>query len=346
MKNCVEIYDRPVKRLMNYAVEQGCDRKELESLITITPPEIEGLFPTVPLSSHCLLLKKIAELTENQNIGLYIYRHIEWAELGVLGYAYMNARTVAQALKIRNRYYRMVIQSFTEAKFDLKADGGPTYTYNVLDPALPSSRYDNDLDLSGVVYLVRALSGEEDWHPQEVHFSHVEPADISEYEKTFRCQLYFNAPECKILFSDDINNLRVKGGDERLFSILSIQLRQLFDRVGQSDQIMWQVQKAIAEELCDGVPRLENIAKRLHMSLRTLQRRLGAADQTYSSLVEQTRKRLAIRYVQFTDQPLIEVAFVLGYAELSPFIRAFKRWTGKTPQQFRKEGSSTNKEEE
>lgn len=337
MKECVVIYETPVQRLLNYAVEQGCDRNELESLITISPPEIEGLFPTVPLSSHFSLLEKIAELTGDQNIGLYIYRDIEWTDLGALGYAYLNARTVAQALKIRNRYYRMVIQNFTEAKFDPNADSGPTYTYNILDPGLPRCRYDNDLDLSGVVYLVRALCGDPDWHPKEVHFSHNKPTDISEYQATFRCQLYFNAPECRILFPDNIKTLQVKGGDERLFSILNIQLRQLFERVGQSDHILWEVQKAIAEELCDGVPRLKNVAKRLHMSLRTLQRRLGEADQTYSTLVEQTRKRLAIRYIQFTEQPLIEVAFLLGYAELSPFIRAFRRWTGKTPQQFRKE---------
>ena len=86
---------------------------------------------------------------------------------------------------------------------------------------------------------------------------------------------------------------------------------------------------------CGSLKELEAVAGALKMSPRSLQRHLGEEGVSFRALVEDARQELALEYVRDVRRPLGEIAFLLGYTELSPFLRAFKRWTGKTPSGFR-----------
>ena len=77
------------------------------------------------------------------------------------------------------------------------------------------------------------------------------------------------------------------------------------------------------------------MARRLHMSRRTLQRRLAEADTSYLRLVDDTRKDLALRYLEDASRSIMDVAFTLGFSQQSAFTRAFKRWTGVNPTEYR-----------
>src|SRR4029079_12500683 len=90
--------------------------------------------------------------------------------------------------------------------------------------------------------------------------------------------------------------------------------------------------------LCEGPPSLAAVAASLRTSRRTLQRRLADEGVSFADLVDDVRRALAEDYVRDPRRPLGEVAYLLGYAELSPFLRAFKRWTGRTPADVRARG--------
>jgi AraC-like DNA-binding protein len=89
-----------------------------------------------------------------------------------------------------------------------------------------------------------------------------------------------------------------------------------------------------------GTPDLVKVASQLGMSKRTLQRKLAEKDIVFSDLVESISRTIAMDYVQHTDYSLTDVALMLGYAELSSFSRAFKRWSGVSPQQAREAGAA------
>jgi AraC-like DNA-binding protein len=97
------------------------------------------------------------------------------------------------------------------------------------------------------------------------------------------------------------------------------------------------VRHAIAEALCDGAPTIRVVAKRLGTSVRTLQRRLGAEGGVFTTLVEDVRRDVAMRYLADGKANLTDIAFLTGYSELSAFGRAFRRWTGSTPLAVRKQ---------
>ena len=92
---------------------------------------------------------------------------------------------------------------------------------------------------------------------------------------------------------------------------------------------------AVHAAVGNGQPRLGDVARAVHMSARTLQRRLGDASTTFQELVDRERADLARAYIANRARALGDVAYLLGFSEISAFARAFKRWTGMTPRQWR-----------
>jgi AraC-like DNA-binding protein len=95
------------------------------------------------------------------------------------------------------------------------------------------------------------------------------------------------------------------------------------------------VRRAIADAIRDGDPRLARVAAKLAMSPRSLQRHLEEEGAVFKALVDDTRLRFALGYLRDRGHTLTEIAFLLGYSEVSALNRAFKRWTGVTPLGYR-----------
>ena len=95
------------------------------------------------------------------------------------------------------------------------------------------------------------------------------------------------------------------------------------------------LQRLIREGMSGDGPELQSAARALGMSVRTLQRRLSEEATSYQDLVDAVRSEIAITAVRETDRPLSEIAASIGYSDLRPFLRAFRRWTGQTPTQVR-----------
>lgn len=98
------------------------------------------------------------------------------------------------------------------------------------------------------------------------------------------------------------------------------------------------VRPLIAAQLARGRVRVEAVAEQLHMSRHTLYRKLKDENQTFLGLLDDVRREQALTYLQDARRPLVEVADLLGFSELSAFSRAFKRWMGKSPAEFRAAG--------
>ena len=92
---------------------------------------------------------------------------------------------------------------------------------------------------------------------------------------------------------------------------------------------------AVLEQLSSGEGTEEEVAKQLHMSPRTLQRKLAEANMTYLQLLDDTRKDLALRYIEDPRRSVTDITFSLGFSQPSAFTRAFKRWTGLSPTDHR-----------
>jgi AraC-like DNA-binding protein len=101
------------------------------------------------------------------------------------------------------------------------------------------------------------------------------------------------------------------------------------------NDVVTRVRVALIDLLPSGSVTEDQVAASLNMSLRTLQRKLNDTDTTYKEVLDGTRRDLAIQYVRSRRMPIGEVSYLLGFAEPSNFTRAFKRWTGSSPSDFR-----------
>ena len=119
--------------------------------------------------------------------------------------------------------------------------------------------------------------------------------------------------------------------------------QHLDDRIANQlpeDRLEQQVRTAVTQSHSEGTPRITDVASRMGMSSRTLQRRLAAEGHVFGNLVESARRDLAEGLLRRTEYSLAEVAFLTGYAEQSTFSRAFKRWNGRTPAEYRRSAQS------
>ena len=105
------------------------------------------------------------------------------------------------------------------------------------------------------------------------------------------------------------------------------------DEIGAALRV--KARAAVLEHLSSGEGTEEDTAKQLHMSARTLQRKLAEAKTTYLQLVDDTRKDLALRYIEDAARSVADIAFTLGFSQQSAFTRAFRRWTGRAPSEMR-----------
>jgi AraC-like DNA-binding protein len=129
---------------------------------------------------------------------------------------------------------------------------------------------------------------------------------------------------------------QVPAADERLYPILRRYLERVLKEEPPEDALLASVRRTVAESMRNGDPKLTQVASKIAVSPRTLQRRLKGYGVDFKGLVDGTRCRFSLNYLRDRKHTLMEIAYLLGYSEVSAFNRAFKRWTGSTPSDYRR----------
>ncbi|MEH2184414.1 helix-turn-helix domain-containing protein [Nostoc sp.] len=178
--------------------------------------------------------------------------------------------------------------------------------------------------------------------PLKVGFQHSLPEEISAYHRLFRAPVEFAQPINEIVFDSTFLSSPLLKSDPGLGRVLDRYIEDLLAKLPQSGSFIDGVRREISIQLRGGNLEVETIAKRLGFVSRTLQRKLKEAGTSYQELLDETRQSLSIYYLQEQQMAVSEVAFLLGFSEASAFYRAFKRWTGTTPSEFRRTLKLTN----
>jgi AraC-like DNA-binding protein len=152
----------------------------------------------------------------------------------------------------------------------------------------------------------------------------------------FGCDVEFGAASDEIIFASPVASLPIVGSDNYLNDLLLRYAEEaLADRPPERASLRSAVERVLPQLLPHAKARASNVAKRLGISPRTLSRKLRDEHVAFAEILEETRLALAKRYLVEPDLPVSEIAWLLGYAEISSFTHAFKRWTGITPREFR-----------
>jgi AraC-like DNA-binding protein len=183
--------------------------------------------------------------------------------------------------------------------------------------------------------MCRFVYGDE-WNPRLVTIAHQSPADTSYYFEYFRCPVEFGAEQNSLHIDKEQAEKRLSGSNKQLAQLNDhIVVRYLASR--SKDDIVNRVKTAILENLGQGSVTETSIAQALHMSTRNLNRKLSAENTSFKALLLDIRSELASQYINDATLTLTEISYQLGFSEISSFSRAYKRWTGQSPSEARKE---------
>ena len=309
------------KVLRNY---DSVPRSEIEALETIS------LDAWIPYTVSTQFIERAIALTQDADLGLHAAEAVEHGDFDVVEYAARSGDSIAEALDVVNRYIGLLREG---ANFHL-VEYGDICHWN-LDMATPFPRAINDWTVAVYVVMSRRLTGT-DWRPLEVHLMHSEPHDTSEYHRIIGAPVKFNQAHNALVFRRDWLDTPVIEADERLHTLMRRYAGDLLRQRPRTESFIERVRAAMADSLRRGHLCTARVARRLHLSERTLRRRLQEDGTNYKTVLKDVRQELASNYLQHQgDLGIAEIAFMLGFSHTPAFSRAFKRWTGVSPVEFR-----------
>ncbi|MDH5325497.1 MAG: AraC family transcriptional regulator [Gammaproteobacteria bacterium] len=268
-------------------------------------------------------------------LGMRAAQHVEMGDFKCLDYLSANAATLGQCLESFCRYMPLLN---TWIAWEIAKDDHQV-TYRMLSHAgvIPPHSYEFVFS----VYVKRAREvSHTDWAPALIRFPFPKPADQQQHLSFFRSPIEYDCPAGELVLSKEHWKLPLPYSDEHLMRVLDEHARLLLAQRPIPEDFVGRVRREIVRELHGGEALRDTIAKKLHMSPRTLQRRLDENGIAYADLLDEVRADLAKNKLQACELSLTEIGFLLGFSEQSAFTRAFKRWTGKTPLEYRRLNST------
>ncbi|PIG92584.1 AraC family transcriptional regulator [Gloeocapsopsis sp. IPPAS B-1203] len=328
-----------IRNSIQYAAACGIDPQSLCAAIGIKPSLLEMPDAYVTGEVDQTLWRELVQQTGDQNIGLHIGEKFNLAAIGILGYVLFNCQTFGQVLNKLSRYLCLISQG-VEINFTV-LQTQVLFEYHVISDwknyLLEEPRQPIEVNFSALLTAAKTLTGYS-LHLHEVWFQYPQPADITEHQRIFQSPILFSQSVNRLIFDAAYLNLPVLSSNSLLLSTFEEHATVMLDTINQKNIYTQQVVREITHCLQGEVPSLEAIARSLAMSVRNLQRELHSEGTSYQQLLDETRKELAMRYLKKQDVMIHDIVFLLGFSEPSAFHRAFKRWTGKTPREYKLNG--------
>lgn len=286
----------------------------------------------VPASDH--LWREAAARSGDPDFGLHFAQRLDLDGFHVVGHIASNSRTLGEALERVVAYARLLHDA---GRTELEKVGGVWRFFpGCRGLPEPPQRHVAEFSAASAVLIGRMITARP-CAPVHVQFEHARPPSTDTHERLFGVTPSFGAVDTHLAFDAATVALPVSprgpNGVGRYLESYGQQLLTALQPV--PDDLEGQVVRALVTGLQTGAVGITPIARRIGMTARTLQRRLAASGTSFADLVQRARRAAAERYLSDGVLPMAEISFLLGFADQSNFHRAFRRWTGVTPGEYR-----------
>ncbi|MBS0968643.1 AraC family transcriptional regulator (plasmid) [Chimaeribacter arupi] len=316
-----------------FIAQQGGDPERILGMCRISPALLTQPTQSLTLPGYCRVLEEAARQTGADNFGLHYGLQFKPQQLGLIGYVGLCSATAEQAL--RNLVFAFPWHQHATLTRLVDLPHCLRFDYQIRHGAIISQRQDAELTLGMVINLLRHALGPQ-WAPKEVHFEHPRPEQWHEHCKYYDAPVYFDQPFNSLLIPRHELQRPMPESDPILLMVMQDAMRRL-NQSSQPLSVLDQARAAIRQQLPQGEPVMEQVAGLLGMSGASLQRRLSDEQLTFSRVVDRVRQEMATHYLAQRHLPISDMAFLLGYSEVSAFSRAFRRWFGISPRAWRQQ---------
>ncbi|MFK8034764.1 MAG: AraC family transcriptional regulator [Hyphomicrobiales bacterium] len=287
----------------------------------------------IPAVAYYEMLEAIAKKVDVTELPIHVGASMRCDEYGALGLAWKAAPTLYGSCARIERYARLWTGVVS---YELRQDRlGTFFMLHRAGERRLGLRLSNEATLASAVSLSRQVCPEQ-FSPVEVFVRHAAPKSKAFHEGWFGCPVTFEADLDAVLISKEAIERPNILGDEGISRYLISDLETELAGFKNLPPLVTKAKDAIAQALNEGAPLMTDIAKSMGLSARSFHRRLSEHGLSFQTLTEETRRELAEGLLRDEQYSLAEVAFLTGFSEQSSFTRAFKRWLGKTPANYRK----------
>lgn len=264
------------------------------------------------------------------HFGLLLGEPIRLESYGIAGRLARNAPTVGRALQDLAAYF--VLQDSGGTTHVAVRDGVASLAYGIHATGMRNADQVYDLAVVAMRNVMRQLCGI-DWRPDTVLLPRSRPHDLRPYRDVLQAPLRFDAMQAALLFPARWLEQPIADADSLLHKLLADRASR--DRSQMDPLLQNEVRRVVRELLVSGEVSRAEVARRLGMQPRTLVRRLHGSGTTYQELLDDSRAQTARQLLHDTRSSVARIAASLGYHDPTIFTRAFRRWTGVTPREFR-----------
>lgn len=322
--------------LDEYLRGRGADPDAILARAGLAAGDLSDPERRVPLIRFLGLLEICANELDDRHFGLRFGLQYDPRHAGVVGNAALASRTVRGALQTLGRYLPTMVNS---AVYGLDVQGSTAFAYSYyIDPLLMTYRQKNDWGVAFTCNVIRHGLGEPDWAPAEVLLPDATESAAARRERLalLRAKIRVGQAWAGIRFDAALLERPMKTADAMIGRLMrhygDLRLAGLKTAHYEFEGIRRSVAQLIVQDDCS----LGRLAEDLGWSVRTLQRRLRARGLSYSALLGQVRKAMALNLLKNPRLAIAQIAYCLGYSDVSTFNHAFMRWVGQTPRDYRK----------
>lgn len=319
-----------VRGLLQAAQQLGLDRATLLQVAGLDESQLSSPYARLSLSKNLLLWRAIEQYRPQADTGLRIGEMVKPSYFQLFSVTLLHSNNLGAAFQKSMRYTRLL------------SDGGQYFIVPEADQVAlcyqPVDAGFSHHQVDAVLVLLRNFSSWLACRPlslRGVEVQHAEPENIHEYQRIFSAPITFNSQRNALLFDSELLNEPLALGDDYLAAMheqmleSQLQLLQQMDTAGKVRHILLQSENLLIER--------EQIAAKLHVSERSLQRKLQECGTSFQQLLFEERNQRAKQLLLHSNHSLTEISAQLGFAESSVFSRAFRRWNGVSPLEYRQQ---------
>ncbi|PSF04682.1 AraC family transcriptional regulator [Marinobacter fuscus] len=285
-----------------------------------------------PHNAQLYFWQVVEEVSGDPDIGLHLGSLLPAYKGQVLEYLFLSSPTFGEGLRRAQSYQRLLSDA---AKADFFIEG--TEVCMVLETASDEVRrlkHFNECFVQGLITFFRSIT-DGCFQPVRIEFEHQRDRGQHHVREVLGCDVVFGAEENRLYFPANLLNHASAHAEPELLALHERFASEQVARLEKKD-IVGQVERIVAELLDGGEVTLDAVAARLGIKARTLRTRLTEAETSFNQVLADFRYRLARQLLATTDESIDEIVYLTGFSEPSTFYRAFKRWSGNTPIEYRK----------
>ncbi len=320
------------RKMIDHAIYEGLDRRLFEDLPT--PIDSIDSLQAVP-ADHFFGLHELLDEKLGPGFSVRIGQQMKIDDYGVLGLSWRTCSKAKEIFERSERYFKLLSDTYV---FKVESAGDRSRILLFRDAHRRGVELSNEATFSATVVVLQAMT-ETEILPVELSFKHNAATDLADYHKAFKCPIKFEQPQNYIAYRTTDLEIRTAKADESINRFLVERVEEETKGIQvNSNKMVEDVEKLIRDALPGGIPGIAEVGEHLGMSNRTLTRRLSESGVTFRDLIQRAQEEISVELLKNTSITIAEIAFQTGFSEQSAFNRAFKRWKGYSPLEFRKIG--------